>query len=106
LRSEIGHVDPRQNIEPRLTALDATLIDLTNTAALPPRRQVTVAEQQRAASSLATMAMEERGDLLWHNLSQGERGRVLIARALMSRPRLLPLDDPAPAWISPPARGS
>jgi hypothetical protein len=71
LRSEIGHVDPRQNIEPRLTALDATLIDLTNTAALPPRRQVTVAEQQRAASSLATMGMEERGDLLWHNLFQG-----------------------------------
>ncbi|KAA2259585.1 ABC transporter ATP-binding protein [Solihabitans fulvus] len=49
----------------------------------------------RALELLAALGVDHLGDRLFGTLSEGERKRVLIARALMTDPEMLLLDEPA-----------
>ncbi|MDF3284846.1 ATP-binding cassette domain-containing protein [Gordonia sp. N1V] len=95
LRTQIGHVDPRWRIDVPISAHDVVLTGLTNTPELDRRHDYTDDEHARADELLEMLGMSERRDSLWPVMSQGERGRTLIARALMPRPALLLLDEPA-----------
>lgn len=103
LRRAIGLVSSvvRQMIpdsEPALSTVISgryAMIELWGT----PRR----ADMVRGRRLLAEVECEDLDDRPWGCLSQGERQRVLIGRALMGRPRLLILDEPC-AGLDPVAR--
>ncbi len=57
-------------------------------------RKATAADVGRAASLLRAMGCGGQLGKTFSELSQGERQKVAIARAMMARPRLLVLDEP------------
>lgn len=95
LRSMLGHVDPRHPLRSPLSVREVVLTGLTNSIEPVPRWSPTREQQDRAEALLETLGMGAKTGSRWPALSQGERGRTLIARALMPEPRLLLLDEPA-----------
>ncbi|MFE4859955.1 ABC transporter ATP-binding protein [Streptomyces sp. NPDC056670] len=95
LRTYIGHVDPRHAPRTPLRVRDVVLTGATNTTEWVPRWRPTPEQTERADRLIGLLGLGERREARWPTLSQGERGRALIARALMPRPGLLLLDEPA-----------
>ncbi|GHD71798.1 hypothetical protein GCM10010317_081030 [Streptomyces mirabilis] len=87
LRSYVGHVNPRHPLRSPLRVHDVVLTGLTNSVERPPRRQPTPEQERRADRLIRTLGLAGRREARRPTLSQGERGRALIARALMPDPR-------------------
>jgi iron complex transport system ATP-binding protein len=104
LREQIGHVDARDahRFAPNLTVEEVVRTGATGTIGLFSGR-LTQGDLERARDLVATFGLGRVARRGLRDCSQGERARTLIARALLGRPRLLLLDEPA-AGVDLPGR--
>ncbi|MFD4431396.1 ABC transporter ATP-binding protein [Nocardia sp. NPDC058497] len=95
LRRSIGHVNPRHPLRSALTVREVVLTGITGTIDTPMRWSPTADDLTPADAIIDTLGLSGKAEDIWPTLSQGERGRTLIARALISGPRVLLLDEPS-----------
>jgi iron complex transport system ATP-binding protein len=79
------------------TGLDAVVAGFFSASTLWPNLHVTGEMRERAREALERMEATHLAEQLMGEMSAGEKRRILIARALVHRPRQLLLDEPSNA---------
>lgn len=95
LRPQIGYVTPHHPLNSARTVAEVILTGVTGTIEIAARWEPSAADLSRASELARLLGLSALTAQRWPQLSHGERGRTLIARALMARPGLLLLDEPA-----------
>ncbi len=88
-RERIGFIFQQSNLVAALTTMDQLLLIIHISGHTPGR-----ADKDRAERLLDDVGLSHRAGHRPHQLSGGERQRVGIARALMSEPAVLLVDEP------------
>jgi len=101
LRSHLGIVSAElqaaflnRTLPGRTRGLDAVLSGWFASYGVFPHHQVTGAMREQARRALTLLQAEPLADVCIETMSSGEVRRILIARALITEPRALILDEP------------
>lgn len=106
LWKQVGWVSSEflSKVPDRQTVLDTVVTgQYAQSRLAPPKSADLASDRSRASEHLATLECEDLGTLRFGVLSQGEKQLVLIARALMTSPYVILLDEPC-AGMDPGSR--
>ncbi len=96
LRQKIGLVsqDLQSGYDGHIRAIDVVLSGLFGSVGIHMHQTPTEAQRQAAAAALEQVGLSQSADAYYAHLSTGQQRRLLLARALIHRPKVLILDEP------------
>ncbi|MEN6386612.1 MAG: ATP-binding cassette domain-containing protein [Phycisphaerales bacterium] len=99
IRGKIGIIEPSRmpHFDENITVREIIATGLFGTLMLPFYRRITRQQWKKVDSQISFFKLQKQKNLSIETLSSGEQTKVLLARAMIAKPKMLILDEPTNA---------